>query len=115
MQIDKQGNEIVAKLVAGDPGIMQIFFGGYTEEILVGNLLLGCRYLRLGKANYEALVIRCAEQATKLKEYNAKMDGYDAIIEGLRGEIQGTIEHLGAISEGQRVAIENQAETQEMN
>ena len=111
--IDSQGNEIVAKLVGSDPGIMQIFFGGYTEEILVGNLLLGCRYLRLGKANYEALVIRCAEQATKLKEYNAKMDGYDAIIEGLRGEIQGTIEHLGAISEGQRVAIENQAETQE--
>jgi len=41
------------------------------------------------------LVIRRAEQATKLEEYNAKMDGYDAIIEGFRGEIQGTIEHLG--------------------
>ena len=71
--MDSQGNEIVAKLIPGDPGITQIFFGGYNEEILVGNLLLGCRYLRLGKANYEALVTKYGELVTQLAEKNAMM------------------------------------------
>jgi hypothetical protein len=52
---------------------MQIFFGGYNEEILVGNLLLGCRYLRLGKANYKALVTKYGELVTQLAEKNAMM------------------------------------------
>lgn len=107
--MDSQGNEIVAKLV-GDPGIMQIFFGGYTEEILVGNLLLGCKYLRLGKANYEALVIRCAEQATKLEEYNAKMDSYDAIIEGFRGEIENRAEIQEMLTSAMRIIVHEHPE-----
>jgi hypothetical protein len=107
--MDSQGNEIVAKLV-GDPGIMQIFFGGYTEEILVGNLLLGCKYLRLGKANYEALVIRCAEQATKLEEYNAKMDSYDAIIEGFRGEIENRAVIQEMLTSAMRIIVHEHPE-----
>jgi len=52
LRLDSQGNFITAKLttkLVGDPGIMQIFFSGSNEEILVANLLSMLGYKNLAK------------------------------------------------------------------
>jgi len=78
--MDSQGNLITAKLTAklvGDPGIMQIFFSGSNEEILVANLLsmLGYKNLDRSQANYDAFfaLTKWGELETQLAEKKAMM------------------------------------------